>query len=185
MGGDRLHTWVFGLRAWRTRHGMAGGEVNASSAVVEQVQGNVGAVVMGRGMFGGGPGPWNEEAPWTGWWGEDPPFHAPVFVVTHHRREPLPMAGGTTFHFVTEGAAAAVEQARRIAGDRDVLVAGGAATVRDCLNAGLLDQLDLHLVPVLLRAGERLFDGVDDVRLEQVRAVEAPGVTHLTYRVLR
>ncbi|KOX16425.1 dihydrofolate reductase family protein [Nocardiopsis sp. NRRL B-16309] len=182
-GGERLHDWVVELAAWRERHGMEGGEVNASTPVVTEVQSDVGAVVMGRNMFGGGPGPWDEEAPWRGWWGEEPPFRAPVFVVTHHPREPLEMAGGTTFHFVTEGPAAAVERARRAAGDLDVLVAGGAATMRNCLVAGLVHRLDLALVPLLLGSGTRLFDGVTGPAFEQERVVSAPGVTHLRYRV--
>ncbi|WP_028646669.1 dihydrofolate reductase family protein [Nocardiopsis sp. CNT312] len=185
VGGKALHEWAFALAEWRGKHGLSGGEENASTAVLREVEGNVGAVVMGRNMFGGGPGPWDEERPWTGWWGEEPPFHAPVFVLTHHPREPVDMKGGTTFHFVTEGSEAAVGYARAVADGRDVLVAGGAATVRACLGAGLLDRLDLHLVPVLLGAGERLFDGVDSAALEQERAVEAPGVTHLRYRVRR
>ncbi|RKS07359.1 dihydrofolate reductase [Nocardiopsis sp. Huas11] len=183
-GGESLHAWVVELAAWRALHGMEGGEVNASTPVVTEVQSEVGAVVMGRNMFGGGPGAWDEEAPWTGWWGEEPPFHAPVFVVTHYPREPLEMAGGTTFHFVTEGPAAAVERARRAAGDQDVLVAGGAATIRSCLAAGLVHRLDLALVPVLLGSGARLLDGFTGPGFEQERVVSAPGVTHLRYRVL-
>jgi dihydrofolate reductase len=186
VGGERLHEWMVPLAVWHAQHGRVGGDVDASTPVVAEIQTGVGAVVMGRNMFGGGPGPWDGGAPWTGWWGEEPPFRAPVFVMTHHPREPLEMAGGTTFHFVTGGPAAAVERARRAAGDQDVLVAGGAASMRACLLAGLVHRLDLALVPVLLGSGERLFDGggVAGLGLEQERVVAAPGVTHLRYRVL-
>ena len=184
-GGMQLHQWVFGLEAWRREHGMEGGEANASSDVVDRAQENVGAVVMGRNMFGGGPGPWRDDPRWDGWWGEDPPFHAPVYVLTHHARDPLEMEGGTTFHFVTDGIESAVAQAREAAGERDVSLAGGASVAQQCMRAGLLDELQLHVVPVLLGDGERLFDRVSsgDVELEATDVLEAPGVTHLTYRV--
>ena len=185
VGGMRLHDWVFGLAAWRGPHGLEGGEVNASSAVVEAATSNIGATIMGRNMFGA-RGAWGDD-PWDGWWGDDPPFHTDVFVLTHHPREPLVKDGGTTFHFVTDGIESALEQARAAAGDRDVAVAGGAEAVRQYLNAGLLDELRLHVVPVLLGDGERLFDGVDGAALglECVESVAAPGVTHLTFRVER
>jgi dihydrofolate reductase len=137
-------------------------------------------------MFGGGPGPWGDE-PWNGWWGENPPYHAPVFVLTHHAREPLPLQGGTTFTFVTDGIASALEQARAVAGGKDVVIAGGAAVVQQYLAAGLVDELNISLVPVLLGSGERLLDNLDGaaIELEQVSAVDAPGVAHLRYRVVR
>jgi dihydrofolate reductase len=184
-GGMQLHQWVFGLEAWRKEHGMEGGEVNASSEVVERAQENVGAVVMGRNMFGGGPGPWGDDPRWDGWWGDDPPYHVPVYVLTHYAREPLEMQGGTTFHFVTDGIESAVAQAREAAGERNVSLAGGASVAQQCMRAGLLDELQLHVAPVLLGDGERLFDGVSsaDVELEGTDVVDAPGVTHLTYRV--
>ena len=185
VGGMQLHEWAVELAAWRKAHGLPGGTENASARVVEEHLANVGAVVMGRNMFGGHPGPWREPA-WNGWWGEDPPFHAPVFVLTHHPRAPLAMRGGTTFTFVTDGIESALAQARRAAEGRDVLLAGGANVARQYLAAGLLDELNLSIAPVLLRAGERLFDGLASApRLEQVRVVEAPGVTHLRYRVKR
>ena len=137
---------------------------------------------MGRKMFGG-DGPWDET--WRGWWGEDPPFHVPVFVLTHHPREPLPMEGGTTFTFVTDGIESALEQARTAAGDKDVMIAGGASAVQQCLAAGLLDELYLHIVPILLGAGERLLEGVGDPRLEPVKVIASPAVTHVKYRVVR
>jgi dihydrofolate reductase len=120
-----------------------------------------------------------------GWWGDNPPYHAPVFVLTHHPREPLEMEGGTTFTFVTEGIEAALQQAQEAAGDQDVLLAGGAHVVQQYLAAGLVDEFELHLVPLLLQAGERLLENLGHLELEQVRAVEAPGVTHLKYRVVK
>lgn len=182
--GMDLHQWLFELETWREQHGEEGGERNASASVIEEIQSNVGAYVMGRNMFGGGPGPWNEDPPWNGWWGHDPPFHTPVFVLTHHPREPLEMEGGTTFTFATDGIESALEQARRAADGRDVLLGGGANVVQQYLAAGLIDEFELHLVPVLLGDGERLFDNVGNLKLEQVRAIEAPGVTHIKYRVV-
>ncbi|HKP89575.1 MAG TPA: dihydrofolate reductase family protein [Thermoleophilaceae bacterium] len=182
-GGERLHDWVVPLAAWREAHGREGGEVNESARIVEEARENVGAAVMGRNMFGPvGGGPWGDGS-WTGWWGDDPPYHHPVFVLTHHPRDPVEMKGGTTFHFVTDGIESALEQARDAAGGMDVMVWGGAQAINQYLAAGLLDELELHVVPVLLGDGARLFDGVGagDVQLEQVRAVEAPGVTHLKY----
>jgi dihydrofolate reductase len=183
VGGMELHQWVFKLEAWRRQQGLEGGEVNASTPVVEEAQAGVGATVMGRNMFGGGPGPWPEDPPWNGWWGDNPPFHMPVFVLTHHPRQPLEMAGGTTFTFVTEGIEAALTQAREAAGGRDVLLGGGASVVQQYLAAGLVDEFELHIVPVLLGAGARLLENVGDLHVQQVRAIEAPGVTHIRYRV--
>jgi dihydrofolate reductase len=144
-----------------------------------------GAFVMGRNMFGGGPGPWDDDDPWEGWWGDEPPFRRPVFVVTHHAREPLHKEGGTTFTFVTEGVESAVAQAREAAGDRDVMVAGGAAAIQGSLAAGLLDELQLHVVPLLLGDGTRLFEprGGEPVELKKTRTVDTPALTHLTYGV--
>jgi dihydrofolate reductase len=185
VGGMELHQWVFKLEAWRKQQGLEGGEVNASTPVVEEAQAGVGATVMGRNMFGGGPGPWRQDPPWTGWWGEDPPFHTPVFVLTHHPRAPLEMKGGTTFFFVTDGIGAALEQAKQAADGRDVLLAGGASVVQQYLTAGLVDEFWLHLVPVLLGAGERLLERVGELKVEQARAIEAPDVTHIKYRVVK
>jgi dihydrofolate reductase len=183
--GEELHEWVLPLKVFKEMHGGEGGEVNASSAVVEERFDNLGATIMGRNMFGGGPGPWEED--WRGWWGDDPPYHHPVFVLTHHAREPLEMKGGTTFHFVTDGIEAALAQAREAAGGRDVWLAGGAAAANQYLAAGLVDEIDVSIAPMLLGGGERLFEGVDGgaIRLEQIRAVDAPGVTHIKYRVAR
>jgi dihydrofolate reductase len=185
VGGEQLHVWMRALAAWRRNAGLEGGEVNASTAVFEAGGENVGALVMGRNMFGGGPGPWGDD-PWRGWWGEDPPFHLPVFVLTHHPREPLVLRGGTSFTFC-DGIAAALALARDAADGRDVAVSGGAGVAKQYLAAGLIDEIQIHLVPALLGAGVRLFDGppASPAPLEQVLVVEAPGVTHLTYRVLR
>jgi dihydrofolate reductase len=182
-GGLRLHEWVFPTAAWREQHGMSGGEHNADSEVVAELVTGVGAYIMGRNMFGGGSGPWDET--WTGWWGENPPYHVPVFVLTHHPRPALPMQGGTTFHFVTGGIAAALAQAQAAAGDQDVCIAGGASTVRQYLGAGLLDELYLHIAPILLGAGERLLEDVGDPVLEPVSVVASPAVTHIRYRIRR
>jgi dihydrofolate reductase len=184
VGGEDLHEWVVALEAWRKQHGLEGGEVNASSSVVEEAQSNVGATVMGRNMFGGGPGPWSEDPPWQGWWGDNPPFHTPVFVLTHHPRAPLEMEGGTTFFFVTDGIESALEQANQAAGGLDVSIGGGANVIQQFLAAGLVDEFELHIVPILLRAGERLLENVGNLKLEQLRAIEAPGVAHLKYRVV-
>jgi dihydrofolate reductase len=185
VGGEDLHGWVVELEAWRVSQGMEGGVVNASTAVVEEAMANVGAVVMGRNMFGGGPGPWREDPPWTGWWGEEPPFHVPVFVLTHHARADLEMKGGTTFVFVTDGVEAALNRAREVAGERDVNIGGGASAIQQCLATGAVDEFEVHVVPLFLGDGERLFDHVGAVRVEQLRALEAPGVTHIKYRVLK
>ncbi|MFL5574487.1 MAG: dihydrofolate reductase family protein [Gemmatimonadaceae bacterium] len=182
VGGMQLHQWVFALTTFREMHGMPGGEVNESTPVVEETLANIGATIMGRNMFGGHPGPWDRRAPWNGWWGENPPFHHPVFVLTHHAREPLVLEGGNSFTFVTDGIESALEQARRAAGGRDVSLAGGAEAARQYLVAGLVDQMDINLVPALLGGGERLFDGVDDLHgLELVRTVATPKVTHLRF----
>src|SRR4029453_8732461 len=165
VGGERLHEWVVPLRAWRATHGMEGGSVDESTPVLEEVVAGIGATVMGRNMFGGHPGPWDPAKPWTGWWGNDPPFHHPVFVLTHNPRPPLEMRGGTTFTFVTDGIASALEQARQAAGGRDVALAGGAQAAQQYLAAGLVDEMFIHLAPTLLGGGERLFErGGDDLR---------------------
>jgi dihydrofolate reductase len=178
-GGMALHEWVFKLAAWREPHGREGGEVNASSEVLEEATADVGAVVMGRNMFGPVRGPWTEPM-WNGWWGEEPPFKTPVFVLTHYEREAL-ILGETTFHFVTDGPERAVELAREAAGGKDVSVGGGAETIQQLLRAGLLDELLLNQVPILLGDGERLFADLGSFELEQARVVEAPGVAHLIY----
>jgi len=185
-GGERLHEWAVSLAAWRESHDKQGGEVNESTSIMEQTLENVGAGVMGRNMFGPvGGGNWGDE-PWKGWWGDDPPYHNDVFILTHYPREPVETEGGTTFHFVTDGIERALGRAKESADGQDVRLWGGAEVIQEYLAAGLLDELELHIVPVLLGDGARLFDnlGGAEIELEQVRAVEAPGVTHLKYRVM-
>ena len=185
--GERLHDWAVSLAAWRELHGEQGGEVNESTRIMEETLENVGAGVMGRNMFGPvGGGDWGD-GQWKGWWGGDPPYHNDVFILTHYPRDPVEMEGGTTFHFVTDGIERALELAREAANGRDVRLWGGAQAIQQYMAAGLLDELELAVVPVLLGDGARLFDnlGHAEVQLEQVRAVEAPGVTHLKYRSVK
>ena len=183
IGGMRLHEWAFALQAWRAQHGLEGGEVDASTKIVDESLVNIGATIMGRNMFGGHPGGWSREKPWNGWWGENPPYHHPVFVLTHHPREPLVLEGGTSFTFVTNGIEAALEQARRAARGKDVSLAGGAKAAQQYLAAGLVDEMEINLAPTLLGSGERLFDGLgDDLHgLELERTVAAPKVVHLKF----
>ena len=183
VGAEHLHDWVVPLAIWREPHGLEGGEVNESTRVVEESLVNIGATIMGRNMFGGHPGPWDRDKPWMGWWGKNPPFHHPVYVLTHHERAPLAMEGGTTFHFVTGGSEAALDEARRAAGGKDVALAGGASGARQYLAAGLVDEMELSVSPILLGAGDRLFDGVgtDLHGLQLVRTIAAPNVTHLKF----
>jgi dihydrofolate reductase len=185
-GGEGLHEWVVKLSSWLEAHGREGGEgaENPSNAVVEAQQENIGAVVMGRNMFGPVRGEWGDSE-WRGWWGEEPPFHAPVFVLTHHSREPLEMDAGTTFYFVTEGIESAIAQAKEVAGDKDVSVAGGAATLRQAIAAGLLDELLINEAPILLGGGERLLDEIPAgaASFELVEVVQGPDAVHLRYAI--
>jgi dihydrofolate reductase len=185
-GGELLHEWLVATAAFRRTHGSeGGGEEGPESDLVEEGLPRAGAVVMGRRMFSGGKGPWEDDPNPRGWWGDDPPFHVPVFVLTHHRRDPLPMEGGTTFHFVTAGVEAAVGQAREAAGEKNVHVSGGGGTIQQVLGAGLLEELQLHVAPVLLAAGTRLFDDPRNrgVRLELTRILQGKRAVHLWYRV--
>ncbi len=186
-GGDQLHEWAFAAASWHEAHGRSGGERNADSDLIDEHLARIGATIMGRRMFSGGSGPWESDPRAAGWWGDEPPFRHPVFVLTHHPREPLEMEGGTTFTFVTDGIESALEQARAAAGEKDVHVAGGAQAAQQYLAAGLLDELQLHVAPVLLGAGERLFDalGADLPKLECTRVVGSPAAAHLRYRVVR
>jgi dihydrofolate reductase len=183
IGGMRLHEWVFPLAAWRSVHGMEGGESNVSSHVIAETTANIGATIMGRNMFGGHPGPWQREEPWIGWWGNNPPFHHPVFVLTHHAREPLQLEGDNRFTFVTDGIESALAQARAAAAGKDIALAGGAKAAQQYLAAGLVDEMYIHLAPTLLGDGERLFDGVGDQLhgLRLVDTIAAPNVTHLKF----
>jgi dihydrofolate reductase len=184
-GGDLLHEWAFAAASWRESHGLEGGEANADSEVIEESVGSTGAVVMGRRMFSGGEGQWEDDPRVDGWWGDDPPFHVPVFVLTHHARKTEVMQGGTTFNFVTDGIEAALEQARAAAEEKDVLLAGGASVVQQFLKAGLLDELQIHVAPVLLGGGTSLFDrlGIEPLGLEATRVIASPSATHLRFRV--
>jgi dihydrofolate reductase len=184
-GGERLHDWVVKLESWKRRHGLEGGETNPDSDVVEEAVAAAGATVMGRRMFSGGfgPGPWEEDPNPDGWWGDDPPFKMPVFVLTHHARETVEKQGGTTFTFVTDGIESAVAQAQEAAGEKDVHVAGGAATVQAALTAGLLEEIQVHIAPLLLGGGTALFGEGQTLRLERLRLLDSPAVTHVKYRV--
>ena len=172
-GGERLHEWIVGLASWRRAHGMEGGQGGQDSDVMEEAFQDVGAVVMGRRMFD------NAEEPW----GDEPPFRVPVFVLTHRPRDPLEKKGGTTFTFVTDGIESAVKQARDAAGDKDVSVAGGAQVIQQVMEAGLLGEIQIHLVPILLGGGVRLFENMRPRELERARVIDSPGVTHMTFRV--
>lgn len=186
-GVGPLHDWVYNLKTFREMHGdTGGGETGTNDNVLREAFENVGASIMGRNMFGGAPGPWPAE-PWNGWWGDNPPFHTPVFVLTHHAREPLAMQGSTTFFFVTDGVESALAQAREAAGGKDVSLGGGAKAAQQYLAAGLIDEMEIHLVPMLLGDGERLFDNLDgpSPKLEAVRVIETPEVTHLKYRLVK
>jgi dihydrofolate reductase len=186
-GGERLHEWILGLESWRERHGMSGGEKNADDEVVRETLDTAGAVLMGRRMFSGGEGPWEDDPVADGWWGDDPPFRVPVFVLTHHPRKTVAKQGGTSFIFVTDGLESAFAQAREAAGDKDVSVAGGASLVQQCIEAGLLDEMQIHIAPVFLGDGVRLFDqlGAGSLALEVERAIHSPAVTHVKYRLVK
>jgi dihydrofolate reductase len=180
-GGLRLHDWHRpGARSESA--GESGWDSDVDRDAAAALVGGAGAFVMGRNMFGPGRGEWDES--WQGWWGPEPPYHAPVFVLTHYAREPLEMEGGTTFWFVTEGPSAALERAQAAAGDRAVHIAGGASTVQQYLRAGLLDELHLHVAPLVFGRGERLFDGVEDAQFEVISAVSSLRAAHVSYRVL-
>jgi len=160
VGGPEMFSWFFQTRTWRIMHGEPGGETGADDDIASRAFDNVGAWILGRNMFGPVRGPWPDES-WRGWWGEEPPYHTPVFVLTHHARRPLAMAGGTEFRFVTDGIEPALAQAKDAAGGRDVRLGGGVATIRQYLQARLIDELQLTISPVLLGSGEHLFGGLD------------------------
>jgi dihydrofolate reductase len=184
-GGEQLHEWAVRLKTFRESHGGEGGDTGSDDELVAESVEAIGAVVMGRRMFSGGEGPWANDPNANGWWGDNPPFHKPVFVLTHHEREPLVLSD-TTFTFVTDGIQSAVEQARSAAGDKNVGVQGGAQAIQQALDAGLLDELQLHIAPVLLGGGARLFDENDGrtKRLERTRLLDSPaGVVHVTFAV--
>lgn len=180
QGGERLHDWSFASRSWKAAHGLDGGDTGLDDDFIARGDAGIGATIMGRNMFGPVRGPWPDET-WTGWWGDNPPFHHPVFVLTHHPRPPLPMAGGTTFTFVVDGPEAALEQAFEAAGGGDVRVGGGASTVRQYLRAKLIDEMHVAVVPILLGSGERLFDATETVAqgYECVEFLSSPSVAHV------
>ena len=185
-GGEQLHEWALALATWREAHGRSGGETNVDSEVFEEHVKGVGATIMGRRMFSGGAGPWADDPKADAWWGDDPPFHHPVFILTHHEREPVEKQGGTTFTFVTDGIESALAQARDEADGANVAIAGGAEVAQQYLAAGFLDEIQLHVVPVMLGGGTRLFEQSPPGELEALRVVESPaGVSHLKYRVKR
>jgi dihydrofolate reductase len=171
-GGERLHQWVYELASWRERHGLSGGKANRDAEVLEEAFRNVGAFLMGRRMFNHGEKPW----------GDNPPFHMPVFVVTHQSRPAVRKEGGTTFNFVTDGIESALKQAKAAAGGKDVSVSGGANIVQQVLKAGLLDEIQIHLVPVVLGGGRRLFEHLGKIELEPARVIDSPGVTHIRFK---
>jgi dihydrofolate reductase len=186
-GAFHLHDWALPTKTFRSLHGDAGGgETGINDEVLHETFENLGATIMGRNMFGPVRGPWGKD-PWKGWWGENPPFHHPVFVLTHHAREPLPMEGGTTFFFVTNGIEFALAEAWKAAGGKDVALAGGAKVFQQYLTANLIDELEIHVVPLFLGSGVRLFDNFDGckVKLESIRTIAGRGVAHLKYRVLK
>jgi dihydrofolate reductase len=186
-GGERLHEWVLRLASWREPHGLEGGETGPDDELVRATRERVGAEIMGRRMFSGGEGAWEDDPNADAWWGDNPPFHVPVYVLTHHPRESEVKEGGTTFHFVTDGIESALEQARVAAGDRDVALGGGASVAQQYLSAGLLDELHIHVAPILLGGGVSLFGelGADAPNLKLTSVVESPAVTHLSYEVAR
>ena len=184
-GADNIHDWLLDLKTFHEIHGSgAEGETGINDDVLRENFEGIGATIMGRNMFGPDRGPWGDD-PWRGWWGENPPFHTPVFVLTHHPRDPLVMEGGTTFHFVTDGIESALQQAKDAAGGKDVSLGGGAKVAQQYLAAGLMDEMEIHLVPMLLGGGERLFDNLagSGLKLELIRTIAGPDVAHLKFRV--
>jgi dihydrofolate reductase len=181
-GGEAIHEWMIATRSWREQHGQEGGAAGVDDRQAFDWSKNMGAVVMGRNMFGPVRGPWPDET-WRGWWGDDPPYHTPVFVLTHHERRPLEMEGGTTFYFVTDGIESALDQAVAAADGKDITIGGGASTVQQYLRAGLVDELNVHVAPVLLGGGERLFDVLDGgpIGLEPAGLEASPAAAHFRY----
>jgi dihydrofolate reductase len=177
-GGQKLHEWIFKTRRGRAMIGQDGGDEGPDNDFFARGEEKIGAHIMGRNMFGPIRGEWGDEQ-WMGWWGDNPPYHHQVFVLTHHRRDALEMEGGTTFHFVTDGIDAALERAREAAGDSDIRLGGGASAVRQYMARGLIDELHVAVVPVLLGGGERIFESGSDLRYETVERVCSPDVTHI------
>ena len=181
--GEELHEWVFGLEAWRQPHGLPGGETGPDNDIMKETTANIGAVIMGRKMYSGGEGPWENDPNPDGWWGDNPPFKVPVFVLTSHERETVTKEGGTSFTFVTDGIESALKQAKSAAGDKDISLGGGANAIQQFIAAGLADELEIHLVPILLGGGTRLLDNLGEAKLEKIRVIDSPQVTHLKFRI--
>ena len=184
-GGEMLHEWLYRLASWRKSHGQAGGEEGPDSALLDETLERTGAVVMGRRMFSGGSGPWENDPNADGWWGDEPPFHVPVFILTSHPREAVVKEGGTTYTFVADGFRAALEQAQTAAGDKDVSISGGANVIQQAIDAGAVDELHIHIAPLLLGGGVRLFDGGASVTLRRRHVVDSPAATHLNFEVVK
>ncbi len=182
-GGEQLHEWIFNLEAWRKPHGLSGGVTGPDNDVIKEASANTGAVIMGRKMFSGGSGPWKNDPRADGWWGDNPPFKAPVFILTHNPRDMVTKKGGTTFTFVTDGIESALSQAKTAAGDKDIAIAGGASAIQQYMKAGLLDELQIHISPTLLHGGTLLFANLEGVELEKIRVIDSPPVTHIKYKV--
>jgi dihydrofolate reductase len=181
--GERLHDWVVRLASWRQAHGLSGGEAGPDNDIMIEATANIGAVIMGRKMFSGGQGPWQDDPNPDGWWGETPPFHAPVFILTSHSRETVNKGGGTSFNFITDGIEAALAQAKAAAGDKDISIAGGAQTIQQFIKAKLLDELQIHLAPIILGGGTPLLANLGDARFTKIRVIDSPLVTHLKFQI--
>lgn len=182
-GGEALHDWVVRLAAWRKPHGMSGGETGPDGDIMEETVANIGAVIMGRRMFSGGEGPWENDPNPDGWWGDTPPFHAHVFILTKHKRDTVVKEGGTTFTFVNDGIESAFSLAKKAAGDKNISIAGGANVIQQYIKAGLLDELQIHMAPILLGGGTPLLANLGDAKLEKIRVIDSPRVTHLKFRL--
>jgi dihydrofolate reductase len=183
QGGEQLHEWIFKLKSWREPHGKSGGETGPDDNIIKESTANTGATIMGRKMFSGGEGPWKDDPNPDGWWGDNPPFHCPVFVLTHHARKTVKKEGGTIFIFVTDGIESALEQAKTDAKGKDISVAGGADAIQQYIKTGLLDELQVHVVPILLGGGTPLFANLGDTKLEKIRVIDSPLVTHLKFKI--
>lgn len=183
-GGEELHEWVLKTASWRKSHGKTGGETGPDDDVMKESIANTGAVIMGRRMFSNGSGPWEDDPKADGWWGDNPPFHVPVFVLTHHTRKKVNKKGGTSFNFVTDGIENTLSQAKAAAGNMDVSIAGGANAIQQFIKSCLLDQLQIHMVPMLLGDGTRLLENLGDAKLEKIRVMDSPLVTHLKFRII-
>ena len=182
-GGEQLHEWVVRLAAWRKPHGMSGGDTGPDNDVMKETIANVGAYIMGRRMYSGGEGPWENDPNPNGWWGDTPPFHVPVFVLTKYKRETVSKKGGTSFVFVSDGVKSAFSQAKKAAGKKDISIAGGANVIQQFVKAGLLDELQIHMAHILLGGGTPLLDNLGDTTLEKMRVIDSPLVTHFKFRL--